>query len=101
MIDAVVDSHYEIHGSAVKGDLHGSLYAAGRNSVLQSKASEGAHAIPLGYTLAPVEPTDEMLEAGRPGRVSPELGGDFGKNWASTVYKSMLAAAPKPPEPKP
>jgi hypothetical protein len=32
MIATIIDAHYEIYGSAVKGDLHGSLYAAGKQA---------------------------------------------------------------------
>ena len=45
-------------------------------------------AIPEGYALVPVEPTDEMKEAGR-----KELGALYGRHGAANCYKAMISAA--------
>jgi len=49
-----------------------------------------------GYKVVPVEPTAEMREAGHRAawRSIPSL---FDEDDAANVYRSMLAAAPKPP----
>jgi hypothetical protein len=56
---------------------------------------------PGGFKLVPVEPTEEMRLAG----VKTDLMQDRltiqDYEYHACVYRAMLAAAPKPPEPKP
>ena len=59
------------------------VYEAGR----ASPAS-----VPEVWKLVPVEPTQEMVEAG-----CKSLGALYGQHGASEAYKAMLAAAPTPP----
>ena len=58
---------------------------------LRAMLSVPQPAIPEGYALVPVEPTLEMIEAGR-----ASLGALYGQHGAMTAYRAMLAAAKEP-----
>lgn len=56
-----------------------------------------AQAIPEGYTLAPVEPTPEMLDAGVAMALQVSVHGEGGwSKYLAGLYKQMLSASPKP-----
>lgn len=50
--------------------------------------------IPEGYKLVPVEPTDEMIQAGLDSVMKDQPLG-FAQNRTKLAYKAMLAAAPE------
>ena len=54
---------------------------------------------PTGYKLVPVEPTPEMINAGRICPMPTDSEWDEEEDY-SAVYRAMLAAAPTPPEAK-
>jgi len=53
--------------------------------------------VPEGYKLVPVEPTPEMINAGRICPMPTDIEWDEDEDY-SAVYRAMLAAAPTPPE---
>jgi hypothetical protein len=53
--------------------------------------------VPNGYKLVPVEPTPEMINAGRICPMPTDTEWDEDEDY-SAVYRAMLAAAPTPPE---
>ena len=66
-----------------------------RIASLEAQLSQ-AQAVPDGWKLVPVEPTEEMLPAGRDTPLSG-LEEDAPDDYKA-VFKSMLSAAPPPPE---
>lgn len=61
------------------------FWVAGRKSV---------SAIPTGWRLVPIEPTEEMLDDGK----EAQLFGSPSYRSALFVYRAMLAASPTPPQ---
>lgn len=65
--------------------------------VFVGSAPAPAQAIPEGYTLAPVEPTPEMLDAGVAMALQVSVHGEGGwSKYLAGLYKQMLSASPKP-----
>ena len=60
------------------------------------QAQMEARAVPAGWVLVPVEPTEEQKEAGR--EVFDQ--GGYLRYRTPDVYRAMLAAAPQPPTPR-
>ena len=57
-------------------------------------APVAVQAVPAGWQLVPVEPTPEMVNAGRTTPVPSDIEWDEDEDYRA-VYKAMLAAAPK------
>jgi hypothetical protein len=77
--------------------------AYGRNGFLLTPVEHGFHtnaapvavqAVPAGFVLVPVEPTDSMVNAGRTTPMPSDSEWDEDEDYRA-VYKAMLAAAPK------
>lgn len=77
-------------------------FSAGKESS-RAKAVErwNRRAIPAGYALVPVDPTEEMLYATRGVAVVCGDSADYmGREEAAEAYKAMLAAVPAPTQQK-
>ena len=94
-------------------DLEAQLYAVGAGGVgstvaRQDHPEQHLDMVPAGWKLVPVEPTEEMRDAGKDAHYEAETRTSDSDAWsltgfahravrASYVYRAMLAAAPQPP----
>jgi hypothetical protein len=67
------------------------------NGQVQEPTGKQSLQVPRGYKLVPVEPTPEMINAGRICPMPTDSEWDEDEDY-SAVYRAMLAAAPTPPE---
>ena len=94
-------------------DLEAQLYAVGAGGVgstvaRQDHPEQRLDMVPAGWKLVPVEPTEEMRDAGKDAHYEAETRTSDSDAWsltgfahravrASYIYRAMLAAAPQPP----
>lgn len=96
------DKHAEAVQLAFElGGTHGGHYFFDHEELLQvldkALAQQPAQAVPEGWKLVPVEPTDDMLVFGQEVWAAGRQGALEDCREAETIYSAMLAAAPAAP----
>jgi len=81
---------YDMIDRYLRNNLHDDDYASYSASL--DEVAAAPQAVPAGFVMVPVEPTPEMVLAGRElfGGFVEDTGGDY-----TRIHKAMLAAAPK------
>lgn len=92
LLGKIVD---EVFGGAIEdSSVIEEIYAVIRREEAALSAAEPQPAPPEGWQLVPVEPTEEMVKAGR--KEAADCDDTYGSSLfsAAEIYRAMLAAAP-------